>query len=130
MRLLAISGLFAGLLLAVGCTHTTRYSVKDPTTADPATAPTHFEVTMQEFRFHPDSITVAAGDTVTWVNRGRLPHTTTSGLNGKPDGRWDSKELGRGASFSYVFAEPGKYNYYCAPHHRLGMTGVVVVTKR
>ena len=130
MKHLAIFGLLAGLLLmAVGCTHTTRYSVKDPPAEGSAKAPTHHEVGMLEFRYHPESLNVSVGDSVTWVNHGRLPHTTTSGVNGKPDGKWDSPHIGRGGRYSYVFSEPGVYHYYCIPHHGLGMKGVVVVTK-
>ncbi len=130
MKHLVIAGLLAGILLAVACTHTTRYSVKDPATQGNGRAPTHYAVAMLEFRFQPESLNVVAGDTVTWTNHGNLPHTTTSGVSGKPDGKWSSEHLGRGRSFSYVFAEPGTYPYYCAPHHSLGMKGVVVVTKR
>jgi len=87
-------------------------------------------VSMSEFKFRPESLNVFTGDTVTWVNKGTFPHTTTSGVNGKPDGLWDSKHLNRGESFSYVFAQPGAYRYFCVPHHGLGMKGVVVVTSR
>ena len=85
---------------------------------------------MLDFRFHPESLNVFTGDTVTWVNKGRVPHTTTSGVDGKPDGLWDTKHLARGESFSYVFSQPGTYRYFCRPHHGLGMKGVVVVTSR
>ena len=67
---------------------------------------------------------------VTWTNKGRVPHTTTSGVDGKPDGLWDTKHLVRGESFSYAFTQPGTYRYFCRPHHGLGMKGVVVVTNR
>ncbi len=85
---------------------------------------------MLDFRFHPESLTVFTGETVTWVNKGRIPHTTTSGVDGKPDGLWDTPHLARGESFSYVFSQPGTYHYFCRPHHGLGMKGVVVVTNR
>lgn len=131
MRYSGITFLTVGLVLTmVGCTsHTTRCSATDPAAAYSETT-TSYQVAMLEFRFQPESLKVLAGDTVTWVNHGKLPHTTTSGENGKPDGRWGSKHLGRGGSFSYVFTEPGTYHYYCVPHRGLGMKGVVVVTSR
>jgi plastocyanin len=85
---------------------------------------------MLEFHFQPESLNVFTGDTITWVNKGHIPHTTTSGVDGKPDGLWDTKHLARGESFSYVFSQPGTYRYFCRPHHGLGMKGVVVVTNR
>ena len=109
-------------LLMFGCTHGVRAMSADTLDRN--------QVAMSDFRFHPESLNVFAGDTVTWVNKGRLPHTTTSGVNGKPDGLWDSRHLERGESFSYVFSRPGTYRYFCRPHHGLGMKGVVVVTSR
>jgi plastocyanin len=85
---------------------------------------------MLDFRFRPESLHVFTGDTVTWVNKGRVPHTTTSGVDGKPDGLWDTKHLARGESFSRVFSQYGTYRYFCRPHRGLGMKGVVVVTNR
>jgi len=91
---------------------------------------TNHQVSIVDFAFSPNNLTVDQGDTVTWTNKGRFPHTTTSGVNGKPDGLWDTKHLARGESFSYVFSQPGTYHYFCRPHHGLGMKGVVVVTHR
>jgi plastocyanin len=34
--------------------------------------------------------------------------------------------LGPGATFSYLFNDPGRYDYFCIPH--FGMDGVVIVT--
>jgi len=121
--------LLAGLGLSmVGCAHSTKYAATEP--AMGGRAATRFEVAVLEFHFRPESLNVFTGDTVTWVNHGRVPHTTTSGVNGKPDGLWASKHLSRGASFSHVFTEPGTFRYYCTPHHALGMKGVIVVTSR
>jgi plastocyanin len=130
MKDLTILLLLAGMTLMVGCAHTTTCSARDPIAAGPADPRSNFEVAMLEFHFQPESLNLAVGDTVTWVNHGHLPHTTTSGVNGKPDGRWDSGYLERGHSFSYVFTGPGTYRYYCMPHWRLGMKGVIVVTAR
>jgi plastocyanin len=125
---IALSAAFA--LLTVGCMHTARRPAKDPLIAEQATAPTYYDVAMLDFHFKPESLNVVAGDTVTWTNHGEVPHTTTSGVDGKPDGLWDSGHVNRGNSFSYVLTEPGTYRYYCTPHWRLGMKGVIVVAKR
>jgi plastocyanin len=82
-------------------------------------------VMMQDNYFSPANITVPAGTTVTWVQSGNNPHTTTS-----YDGLWDSGILpgGSGQSFSYTFNEPGTYTYFCRPHEAQGMVGSVTVT--
>jgi plastocyanin len=118
-----IAGLLSVLtlsLVTVECTHAVK----------PASDIPRNQVAMLEFHFRPESLNVFAGDTVTWVNKGNFPHTTTSAVNGTPDGLWDTKHLARGESFSYVFSQPGTYHYFCRPHKGLGMKGVVVVTDR
>ena len=82
-------------------------------------------VMMQDNYFSPADITVPAGTTVTWVQSGNNPHTTTS-----YDGLWDSGILpgGSGQTFSYTFNTPGTYRYFCRPHEAIGMVGTVTVT--
>jgi plastocyanin len=82
-------------------------------------------VRMEDNFFDPANITVEPGTTVTWVQSGNNPHTTTS-----YDGLWDSGmiEGGSGGTFSFTFEEPGTYYYFCIPHESLGMIGSVTVT--
>jgi plastocyanin len=40
--------------------------------------------------FQPNPVQVNVGDVVTWTNNDSQPHTVTSGINGQPDGRFDS----------------------------------------
>ena len=82
-------------------------------------------VRMEDNVFAPANITVEPGTTVTWVQSGDNPHTTTS-----YDGLWDSGmiEGGSEGTFSFTFEEPGTYDYYCIPHEDLGMVGSVTVT--
>ena len=82
-------------------------------------------VRMEDNFFAPANITVEPGTTVTWVQSGDNPHTTTS-----YDGLWDSGiiEGGSGGTFSFTFEEPGTYDYFCIPHEDLGMVGSVTVT--
>jgi plastocyanin len=82
-------------------------------------------VRMEDNFFASANITVEPGTTVTWVQSGDNPHTTTS-----YDGLWDSGLLpgGSGQSFSFTFDEPGTYDYFCIPHEDLGMVGTVTVT--
>ena len=82
-------------------------------------------VRMEDNFFNQANITVQPGTTVTWVQSGNNPHTTTS-----YDGLWDSGiiEGGSGGTFSYTFEEPGRYDYFCIPHESMGMIGSVTVS--
>jgi plastocyanin len=73
-------------------------------------AKTH-TVTMEGMRFQPEVLTVAAGDTIVWVNRDVVPHTATSDA-----GRFDSKEIQGGQSWRYTARSKGKFPYVCTLH--------------
>lgn len=91
---------------------------------------TNWMVTMgDDDRFHPDSLAVALGDSVTWTNEDADAHTSTSGSGCAPDGDWDSGVLNPGDSFTYVTDEEGTLPYYCTFHCAMGMVGVLVVTR-
>ncbi len=80
-------------------------------------------VAMRNFGYHPQTLRVRPGTTVTWVNcegQGREAHTSTSDA-----GVWESPFLEPGAMFTHTFAEPGRFDYYCVPHP--AMEGVVIV---
>ena len=78
------------------------------------------QVTIDNFSFNPQVISVAAGTTVTWVNHDDVPHTVTA-----TDKRFKSKALDTNDKYSYTFEKAGVYEYYCSVHPR--MTGKVVV---
>ncbi len=79
-------------------------------------------VTIADYSFTPQVITITAGSSVVWTNNGPSNHTTTSddGLS------WDSHDLKPGSTFPMTFTVPGTYNYHCAIHPTL-MTGSVIV---
>jgi plastocyanin len=77
-------------------------------------------VTIVDFAFAPQEVTVAAGTTVTWTNEDWAPHTVTA-----TEGSFDSGRLDTGQSFSYSFDESGTFAYFCTFHP--GMTGSVIV---
>jgi plastocyanin len=78
------------------------------------------EVKIDNFIFNPQQITVMAGDTVTWSNGDDIPHTVTSTTMA-----FHSKALDTGDKFSFTFATPGSYAYFCSLHPH--MTGTIVV---
>lgn len=77
-------------------------------------------VTIEDFAFAPRTITIDAGDTVTWTNRDEVVHTATA-----DDGSFDTGNIGRGQRRSETFDDPGTYPYHCTPHPE--MTATVVV---
>ena len=95
-------------------------------------------------RFGPETLTVAAGETVTWVNDDSEAHTVTAYGDALPAGAdyWSSggapsEEAAReavadalltqGESYEMTFDEPGTYRYFCIPHEGDGMKGEIVV---
>jgi plastocyanin len=77
-------------------------------------------VTIDNFTFSPAPITVAAGTTVTWTNNDDIPHTVRA-----VDGSFHSKAMDTADSYSFTFAKPGVYSYFCSLHPK--MVGKVVV---
>lgn len=84
------------------------------------------DVTINNFSFQPQNLTITAGDTVRWRNIGGS-HTTTSGNNCIVDGKWNSGVLATGQSFTTIFNSPGTYPYFCIPHCSSGMVGSITV---
>ena len=81
-----------------------------PEGASTASNPSN-RVEIRDYAFHPQTLWIAPGTTVTWVNRDSVPHTVT----GK-DGTWGSDLLAQGQEFSYTFTAQGTYEYFCEPH--------------
>ncbi len=85
----------------------------------------HYIVAIRDFGFHPDTLTVPVGATVTWVNCedvGQEPHTTTSDTTGI----WSSADLSPGNRFSHTFTTAGPFPYHCIPHESF-MRGEIIV---
>ncbi|MCW8379642.1 cupredoxin domain-containing protein [Streptomyces justiciae] len=89
--------------------------------ASPAEAATH-QVLMSGYAFSPRSLTITAGDTVTWTNQDQAPHDvkTTSG-----PASIHSPMLNKGGSWSHTFTTAGTYGYVCTVHP--DMTAQLVV---
>jgi len=84
--------------------------------------------------YEPNPIEINTGDTITWVNDDRTPHTATSGSpesgsTGTFGGTDDSPEImgPEGDTQSYTFDEAGEFEYYCTLHPN--MVGTVIVTE-
>jgi plastocyanin len=85
-----------------------------------ATAPATVEI--DNFTFTPETLTVPAGTSVTWVNKDEEPHTV---VNVGPTRLFKSAGLDTGDSFTMRFDKPGTYEYVCTIHPH--MHGTIVV---
>jgi LPXTG-motif cell wall-anchored protein len=85
-----------------------------------AKAAANASVTISDFQFAPASVTVDAGDTVTWTNDGPTPHSATA-----DDGSFDTGIFEAGQSRSQTFEQAGTFSYFCTPHPN--MRGTVTV---
>ncbi|HLJ51747.1 MAG TPA: cupredoxin family copper-binding protein [Rhizomicrobium sp.] len=82
--------------------------------------PEKSDVTIKNFSFGPNAITVAAGTTVTWHNSDGEPHTVVSA-----DGLFRSAALDTGEAFSFKFTKPGTFKYVCTIHPRMVASVIV-----
>jgi plastocyanin len=107
-RRLAVVGALAGLLglAAIG--------------AAAAAGPSATAISIDNFTFSPPTMTVAAGTTITWTNNDDIPHTVRA-----VDGSFHSKAMDSDDRYSFTFAKPGVYSYFCSIHPK--MVGKVIV---
>lgn len=77
-------------------------------------------VTIADFAFKPATVTIVAGQAVTWQNTSSTQHTVTA-----DDGSFDSGRLSLHDQFANVFAVPGRFTYHCSIHP--SMHGTVIV---
>ena len=97
-----------------------------PPPAPPARVPgrpSSIRVNVVDFAFSPARATARVGDTVSWVNVGRAPHTVTPSGGG-----FGTSMLAAGATYRWVPARTGTFAYVCAFHPQ--MTGTLVVLPR
>ena len=81
-----------------------------------------YMIDIANFAFSPSSLTINAGDSITWTNRDSSAHTVTSDSGNE----LDSERISNGQIYTHVFAQPGTYSYHCTPHP--GMKATIVVT--
>jgi len=77
-------------------------------------------VNIAKFAFVPATITISAGQSITWTNTDPVDHTTTGNNNA-----WDSGAMLPNATFSMTFAQPGTYAYECTIHPFIRGTVIV-----
>jgi plastocyanin len=77
-------------------------------------------VTIDNFVFSPERLTVKVGTSVTWTNHDDIPHTVAA-----KDRGFKSRVMDTDESFTFTFSTPGEYTYFCSLHPH--MTGTIVV---
>lgn len=77
-------------------------------------------VAIRNFAFAPSTITVHAGDTVTWTNNDSIIHRVAA-----DDGSFDLGDQSNSIAVKHTFTKTGTYNYHCTIHP--SMKGVVIV---
>ena len=90
-------------------------------TASAGENPAGMQITIDNFSFAPATLTVPAGTRVTWVNHDDIPHTVVS----EDKATFRSQALDTDEEFSFTFAKPGIYTYFCSIHPK--MTAKVIV---
>jgi plastocyanin len=83
--------------------------------------------------FEPSTVTIAKGESVTWVNNAGYPHNIVFDEDAVPSGV-NAESLGHedylnapGETHTTKFDTAGEYTYYCEPHQGAGMQGKVIV---
>jgi plastocyanin len=84
-----------------------------------ASGETH--LTIDNFTFKPDAVTVPVGTRIVWVNDDDIPHSIVETM-----GKFHSPALDTEDKFSFTFDKAGSYEYFCGLHPH--MKGKVVVT--
>src|SRR5450755_1214589 len=100
---------------------------------------------IQALDYYPNSMTIHAGDTVTWTNTTTIPHTISIPQSGQspPPGPPNPAPVGGnvfdngsyissgfitfGKTYSVKFTTPGTYAYYCLVHPPEMIGSIVVV---
>ena len=113
--LLAVIG---GFLLCAASLATAAQRHRDAGTPEKADK---YQVTIDNFNFAPATLTVPAGAKVTWVNRDDAPHKVASAGKAFPA----SPVLDTADGYSFNFAKPGTYDYFCSLHPH--MVGKIIV---
>ena len=84
------------------------------------TRPKAHNVAIRAFQYHPASLAVQVGDTVTWTNDDIVPHTATASAK-----RFDSGSVDAKRSWRYVAKRKGTFRYECTFHPT--MKGALIV---
>jgi plastocyanin len=132
---LSLAIVAVALVVAAGCGNSAGAS---PTASSPGTAPGTgsgtggTDITIQNFAFTPQTITVKPGTTVTWTNKDSVPHNivSTDGPSLTVTPKFNSGTMSQGQTFSFTFAKAGTYFYECSIHANIPAMHARIVVKK
>ena len=120
---------FGPLYLAAGLSSTLTVDDTSNSTYVNMTSQSQVTIRMKEIKFTPALVRVSPGTRVTWMNDDPIGHFVNSdphpSHNAFPN--LNSFEIGKGASYSFTFNQPGEWAYHCSAHFPANMFGRVIV---
>jgi plastocyanin len=111
------------LLCAISFLHLSGLALGGEMKNSDSTSNKQNRIEIKDFAFNPQTITVKAGEKVTWINRDEEPHTVVSVEKQFKK----STALDTDQEFTVTAGSPGTYTYFCSVHPK--MTGTIIVEK-
>lgn len=108
---LLLIALFMIFVSASGCTDSTENSTLSENN--------YTKIYIDDYTFHPESLTVEKGTTVQWINNDSVAFVIKSFA-------FQSPTLRKNSTFAYTFNKTGTYNIYFITHPYV-RSGIVVV---
>ena len=71
-----------------------------------------YSVSIINFSFNPNSLTINKGDTVVWTNNDQVPHQ----VKGDNLSSLSAPVMSNGQTYSFTFSDSGTFSYHCAIH--------------
>ncbi len=99
------------VLKAAGGFITKEKAPASPAASGSGAQPGATKVSIKQFAFTPNSLTIPVGSTVMWTNNEIIPHTVTA-----DDGSFTSDTLSKSDTFSHTFTAVGTVAYHCTYH--------------
>jgi len=118
LKVLAVVVALGAALILAGCGSSSMGGTP-PTNPSATPSSAGATVVIKDFAFAPATVTIKAGDTVTWRNEDGVPHDATG------DG-WTSGSISSGESYTMTFDKPGTYTYACKVHPSMKAATVIV----
>ena len=120
--LLIIIGVILVILLIYFFGYSNKYNsstnTTTPTTSETQTSSTN-TISIANMAFSPATLTVSAGDSITWTNNDSVTHTVTF------DNGLDSGNIDPSQTWTHTFSDAGALSYYCSIHP--SMTAQIIV---
>jgi plastocyanin len=101
--------------------NTSVISITSAVTSEISTNAYTYNITIINFAFYPNNLTIHKGDTVLWINKDGILHRAVSD-NGN---EIDSSDLTLGLSYAHTFGNAGNFSYHDFFHPTI--TGIISV---